>query len=97
MNHAIVRLSRVLGAVLFIATAVSLAHAEPQVVREPVKLRSTDSMNSPVFRVLRRKTRVETLGDISSKTGYVRVRTCRFSRPFPPACSQGFPPGLGAA
>src|SRR5438552_15055918 len=22
---------------------------------------------------------------------------CRFSPPFPPACSQGFPPGLGAA
>src|SRR5256885_9328457 len=24
------------------------------------------------------------------------VYACRFSPPFPPACSQGFPPGLGA-
>jgi hypothetical protein len=75
MNHAILRLCRVLAVVLVIATAVPFAHAEPQVVREPVKLRSGDSMQSPVLRVLRRKTRVETLGDVSSKTGYVRVRT----------------------
>ena len=34
---------------------------------------------------------------LDDRSGILRSLDCRFSPPFPPACSQGFPPGLGAA